>query len=411
MRKDNLYRKIKRTGAGLALLTAALLGVQGVCSSGKICVDAPVCKKENAVNNKKTYKYQGSWNQLMAVFDDSCTQNQNAMLSPLSLDLALGMAGNGASETTRKEISGYLGQEISGFNRYAKQYASNSSALKSANSIWATSQKGYPLSKDFKQLVKKYYGAEFNKVDFGDEKTVGKINGWISRRTEKMIPSVLDKTDDSMKMILVNALYFGSDWDVPFESAGTSKVPFHSADGNESKVDMMHQELSGYFENDAAIGFEKSYQNGEYSFVAVLPKKEGDFQLKDLQIKKLLKDKKSGTAFVGLPRFKFSYQTDLTNVLRKNGISEAFDSENGRFDRLFANGKSMYISNVIQATKIRVDEKGTEAAAATVIVAKETCAIQTEEPKEIILDRPFAFLIMDNKTKTPLFVGKVVKLP
>ena len=411
MRKDKRFRKIKRTGAGLALVMAALLSVQGFSHNEKITLDSTIGKKETVVKKEKTYPYKGNWNKLMKVFDDSCGNDRNAMLSPLSLNLALGMSGNGASGQTRKEISGFLGQEISGFNRYARQYASNTSALKSANSIWATSQKGYPVSREFKQLVKKYYGAEFSQVDFGDGKTVGKINDWISKRTEKMIPSVLDKTDPSMKMILVNALYFGSDWDIPFEKESTSKVPFYSADGTRKKVDMMHQELYGYFENDAAIGFEKTYQGGDYSFVAILPKKEGDFKLKDLQIKKLLKNKKDASAFIGLPKFEFSDQTDLTAALAQNGIREAFDDVNGRFDRLFANGKSMYISNVIQAVKIRVDELGTEAAAATVIIAKETCALQPEEPKEIILDRPFAFLIMDNKTRTPLFVGKVVKLP
>ena len=410
MRKGYLNKKIKRTGAGLALFAAALLSVQGICHTQKVEHSVSICKKENQVKNEKKYNFKSDWNTLMSLFDDSCSKNENVMLSPLSLNLALGITGNGASGKTREELEGFLGQEISKFNRYAKQYMENSEALKTANSIWVTNKKGYSAAGEFKQLAKNYYAAEFQKVDFGNQETVGKINQWISKRTEKMIPSVLSQTDDSMKMILVNALYFGSDWDVPFEKEGTYKVPFTCADGEENKVDMMHQQLDGYFENKSAIGFEKTYQNGAYSFVAVLPKEEGEFQLKDLQIKNFLKSRKTGKAFIALPRFEFSYQTDLTAALGKNGISEALDCENAQFDKLFSNGRSMYLSNVIQATKIKVDEKGTEAAAATVIVAKETCAAEIEEPKEIFLDRPFAFLIMDNQTHTPLFVGKVVKL-
>lgn len=358
----------------------------------------------------KKIKAKKNWKNYAKLLDLNDKKGENLIMSPLSLNLALGMAANGGSGKTLSEIEEFLKSDIASFNQYASQYSENNKVLKSANSLWVTNNENYKIATDYKELVEKFYGAGAENVDFADKNTVNLINDWISEKTNKLLPNVLDALDPELRLVLVNALYFKGQFDDIFEAEATNKQNFTNEDGSKKKVDMMHGNTYCYYENQKATGFEKTYENGKYSLITILPKKEGDFNFSDLKLASFLKSKQDKEVIISMPKFEYESSRQLNASLMQLGIVRAFDSENATLDKMFETGQTMYISDVIQAAKIKMDEKGTEAAAATIIMARDNCLLAPELPKQVVLDRPFGYIIMDNKTRTPLFMGKVVNL-
>ena len=347
-----------------------------------------------------------------AVYDQN--GQSNIMVSPMSLDMALGLLSGGTRGRTRAELDNYLG--TSDYGAFAEQYLKDreDSPVTIANSIWVRNDR--KLVKAYKNLAKKQYGAEIEAVSFEQKDipgTVERINAWGEEKTNGMIPKILtqESVTPDTATVLVNSLYFESAWEKEWK---VSLHTFTNFAGEEKTEDMLYDMVSEYYENDVATAFSKDYQDG-LCFVGILPKKEGEFTLEELQIEALMDNRITKyDVYARMP--KLNYETTangVENILKSRGVETVFDPEHADLTGLIEKkeGVNTYVSSIIQKTKLELDEKKTKAAAVTAIIAKENSAMPVERDKrEVFLDRPFAFLIYDRNSDQILFIGKVVDI-
>lgn len=348
---------------------------------------------------------------------------ENMLISPLSAIPALAMTANGANEATLKGMEEVLGggMPIDSLNKYLKTYLGNLKStdkdefqMHMANSIWFRDDaERLTVEKEFLQTNQSYYGSEIYKASF-DDSTVNEINGWVKENTHGMIDSIIQKLKPEDIMCLINALAFEAEWETPYHSDDIFDRIFTNAKGEEKTVEMMFSEEGLYLRDEKATGFLKHYKGGKFSFGALLPN-EGisvEEYVNSLTAEGLLKtltlNKEACTVNTVIPKFKYDYSTELTEPLKNMGMADAFDAGSADFSKL---GKSqngnIYISTVLQKTFIQVDEKGTKAGAATAVMIADGCAIADPEPKSVVLDRPFVYMIVDNETGLPVFMGVV----
>ncbi|MCM1090997.1 MAG: hypothetical protein NC413_09135 [Muribaculum sp.] len=355
--------------------------------------------------------------------------SENTMVSPLSLDMALGLVAGGAQGKTKEELQAYLGRED--YGSFAKAYMEFAEGLnygdseqadmggyrmayEIANSIWVKDDR--KLVEDYVAKMQEQYQAEIASVSFAPAQaanTVSRINGWCKEKTHDLIPSVLSEDDisEDMAAILVNSLYFESPW---AESWKLVPHTFTDLDGKESNQEMLTDTLGVYYENEYATAFSKPYMNG-MEFVGILPKAEGEFSVQDLDLESLLKN--GSTEYDVLAMMpKLNFETTANNVvgiLRAQGVETVFDAAESDLSGLIqmGGGEVTYISDIIQKCKLELDEDGTRAAAVTMAMARFNSVKMPEvkEQKEVYLDRPFAFMIYDSENEQIVFIGKVVK--
>lgn len=340
-------------------------------------------------------------------------EDENVLISPLSVMLALSMTANGADGETLSEMERVLCGDIplSELNEYLYTYAknlysTNDCKLNIANSIWF--RDGLNVKNPFLQDCADYYAAQLYREPF-NQATVKKINLWVRDNTDKMIDKIIDSINADTAMYLINAIAFDAKWATKFED--TRKDAFTNSKGEKEEVTYLCGErMSGYFELDDAKGIALDYKGGRYSFVAILPNDadadvNGYFASLDTEnLISAVKGAKNKIAAVELrlPQFKFDYTTELGTVLSEMGMPTAFTSA-ADFSKI--SDEPLAIGNVIHKTHIEVDKDGTKAAAVTAIYTKATAAPLPENPIELFFDRPFVFMIADNETGMPIFVG------
>ena len=345
--------------------------------------------------------------------------SENTLVSPLSVLYALAMAENGADGETLTQMEQATGMSVEELTDTLQAYLQLSSSydgpLSLANSVWMRDSDGLSVEDAFLEACGGRLGAQVFSAPF-DDSTVADVNAWISEKTHEMIPEMLSRLSDQTQLLLANALAFEGAWEEPFDSALVTPDTFTREDGVEQDVDMMHSTESSYFENDLATGFAKPYEDHDYLFVGLLPN-EGVTVAELLEsldgegLGALLTPKESTVVLVSLPTFTSSYDIELSGVLRALGMTDAFDAEAADFSRMgSSNAGPLFIGSVLHKTFIDVDEEGTRAAAATVTTMGGAAAPIEEEPevKEVILDRPFVYLIVDAHTMTPVFTGTLM---
>jgi len=406
-------KKTALTLALLLMLTACSDGtVSSVSSTAPSSSEPALAQVEEAVKVEKAEKEMKTREESSlymitrsAEMMDRMGQEGNLMLSPLSLYSALGMTMNGAGGNTLLQMEETLGMTVEELNAFCAGLT-NTEELKTANSIWYAGNEVKPQSA-FQERVETDYRAEIFGSDFSDKATVDKVNNWVSENTDKMIPKLLDQIEDDTVMMLINTTLFDGVWVKPYEEYQIAEESFYLADGTEKTVDLMASSEGYYFENDAATGFMKYYENN-YRFVAVLPKEEGDFTLESLSLDTLLASMISHKVNAKMPSFTFESSMSFAEILGEMGMPDAFGS-NADFSGLLEDSRSLFISEILQKSKIDLTAEGTKAAAATVVSVMATAARPSQEivPKEVILNRPFAFVILDPEG-APLFLGKVM---
>ncbi len=339
----------------------------------------------------------------------------NELISPLSIMLALGMVTNGAWGDTRAEFEETLGmsaEELNGFLNSFVQSLKNSekASLISANSVWVSNDRGLSVRADFIENVVRHYDAEIISAPFGNDKTLGEINGWVKDNTDGMIEKILEELSDDAVMLLLNALTFDAEWAEQFETEARDES-FTNADGSKTNAKLMSGKTGQYIEGKNCVGFKKDYAGGAYSYIALLP--EAGMSIDDFissldgkTFLSLVKNPEKSTVYIKLPKYKLDFSITLNDVLKELGIKSAFDdgadlSALGKMDT----DANLYISQVLHKTHIEVDESGTRAAAVTAVIISPTSAVA--DPKTVNLDRPFVYAIVDNATGLPLFLGAV----
>lgn len=353
-----------------------------------------------------------TWN----MFKESSENDGNIMISPPSAYLALAMTLNGADNETKTEmLKGLSADNITlddlniGLNDWMNSLMSKDriAKLSITNSIWL--REGYKANKDFLQRNADYYSAYIRSLNFSDSLAPATINKWVKDATNDKIEKIVEEIDDDVMMYLINAIYFNGDWKEQFSPNKTLNMEFNTPSGI-VKTDFMNRRGNiDLLQLNNISGVVLPYMDEQFAFVGLLPAqgqtpKDLINNLSALDLMKLLKNKEVKNIELSLPKFESSYEDSLKNELSNMGMNIAFDPSKADFSQMSEDlQKDLYISEVKQKTYIKVDEKGTEAAAVTSVGAEVTSML-IELPR-VVFDRPFVYGIVDVTTGIPLFIG------
>lgn len=413
----------------LFLLLALSLGLLAACRGADGPQTDLIGKPEpqQVVEKKPDAAFRDCYKTLaLQLFQKSAaaSRDENLMISPLSIQLALAMTANGADGQTRQEMEALLGQGIplEELNAYLHTYVGELPTgkdykLQIANSVWFRDEaERLTVEESFLQTNADYYDAQIYKRAF-DTTTVKEINDWVDTNTDGMITKILDQIDKSAMMYLINAIAFDAQWAEPYMEHAIREGSFTDIAGQHQTVSMMHSEETTYLDDGKATGFLKPYSGNRYSFAVLLPNQ--DVQLYDYiesltadGITKTIRDAKECTVITQMPKFSYEYELGMVDILREMGMPAAFDSGSADFTKMghSADG-NLFIGQVLHKTFIQVDGMGTKAGAITAVIVYGESAIEPDpNVKEVIVDRPFVYMILDNETNLPIFLGCVTQI-
>ena len=352
----------------------------------------------------------------------SMEEGENTLISPLSVLYALAMTANGADGETLAQMEQVLGMDVDNLNSYMLAYLnllpeSKDYKMSLANSIWFKDDPNFLVEQSFLQTNADYYGAGAYKAAF-DEGTRNDINNWVKEHTDGMIPEIIDEIPDEAIMYLVNALAFDAKWADEYEEHQIREGRFTMEDGTRQDVDMMHSEEYTYLEDDMATGFIKYYKDRKYAFVAMLPNEGVSVSqyvdsLTGEHLRELLNNPQDLTVFASIPKFETEYDIEMSEVLQEMGMTDAFDYRVADFSKLGTynvDGMNICINRVLHKTFISVSEQGTRAGAATAVEMVAEGAMEIVEFKEVVLDRPFVYMLIDCETNLPFFIGTIMNV-
>jgi serine protease inhibitor len=350
--------------------------------------------------------------------DPECPDNM--MMSPTSVAIALGMTYNGAENETKNafeetlKLEGFSREEINEIYQALIEYligADPKVVFEIANSIWY--RQNFPVLQSFIDVNKSSYFAEVTDLNFDSPTAVKTINDWVALKTRDKIKNVLDQIPSDAVMYLINALYFNGTWKFEFDPEKSFEGDFYGEDQSSMRVDYIkNQQTFNYFENDILSIVELPYGNGNFVMDILLPKYNknlsdvyGQLNPENWQLWMNSLSPASGL-MVQIPKFKYEYKTLLNKPLTDMGLGIAFSPGTADFSGINAD-KELYISRVIHKTFIDVNEKGTEAAAVTVVEVGVTSI--GPDPQSFIANRPFIYVIREKNSDALLFMGKVEK--
>ena len=333
----------------------------------------------------------------------------NTLISPLSVSTALTMTANGANGQTKDEMEKVLGSGISldELNKYLSSFndsltSGEDFSLKSANSIWFIKGNNFNVNNEFLQTNADLYHAEIYERAYNSE-IVNDINNWVTEHTDGMIDKLLDNGDKLSNIALINATAFDAKWETYYYDNFVEDGTFTDTNGNEQSATMLISEESEYINGDNCTGFIKKYKGGKYGFAAILPDSNvsiSDFvgSLNGDKLFKMLQNTETANVVAKIPKFEYEYSAELSEALKALGMPTAF-SDSADFSGISSD--KLLISDVLHKTKISVTEEGTRAVAATGVVMSAA----PDGDKQVILNRPFMYMIIDNETMLPLFSG------
>lgn len=352
---------------------------------------------------------------LFKTVNSNCGE-ENLCISPASAMWAIAMTANGAEGNTAKQMYAALGyptaaEQRAAFNTLQKnsiETAENNekAVVNIANSIWIKNT--IKLKEPFIASNKLFYDAEVKHTTF-DDAAVTEINNWCSEKTNGKINSILNESNPATLLMLINALYFNGKWANPFDKEQTKKAPFTKADGEVVEVDMMHQQRRAtYYKDDIMQVTLRPFLYNEYYMMLVLPREGVTIEqaadaLAD-RYEKIDAERADCLLHLGMPKFKNEFGTSLKATLQAMGMEDAF-TDKARFDGI--SKTPLRIDDVVQKTYIAVDEEGAEAAAITYVALCGMSMMRPQEPKTMIMDRPFIYAIKDRRSGDILFMGKV----
>lgn len=358
--------------------------------------------------------------------------DENLFFSPYSITLALAMTEAGARGDTRAEMDRALHFDLPQERLHPALNALDLALratppqdidpelkdkvlqLSIANSVWG--QKDYPFEQSYLDLLAEQYGAGLRLADYrADAEGARKqINDWVSEETRQKITDLIPAgaLSEATRLVLANAIYFKAGWMEPFDPENTSPAAFNLLDGSSVDTWMMIQ--GGFFPYASGEGWqalELPYVGGTASMVILLPARERFMEIESgldaAQIQDAIRQMQTTNTVVYFPRFQFDASFELAKTLEGMGMNQAFDPTRADFSGMSSSGE-LYISRVIHKATVDVDEAGTEAAAATAVIATAGAAPDEQEPVIFRADRPFLFFIRDRETGTILFMGRVL---
>ena len=342
-------------------------------------------------------------------------KSENYLISPYSIEMALNMLKLGAKNDTRDEIEKVVGsRELNILNKN----------VKIANSLFIKNTYDSIIENDFKNILSEKYNSE---ILYDKFETPEIINDWVNKHTDGMIEKILNSISPTFVLELANAIAIDAKWNSQFECENTTSEKFNMLPGKSLSVEMMHNTYESdakYLITDEMKAVSLPYKE-DLEFIAILPNQNIESYISKLNINELNNelDKFEEASYkkrliLSIPRFSYSYDlSDFKNILINMGIKNAFDSEKADFTSIITKENmnrlginNIYVSDAIHKTYIDLNEKGTKAAAVTYFGLRAS-GISTEKYKEIKIEfnKPFIYMIRDNKSKEVLFFGSVYK--
>ncbi|MCA9570345.1 MAG: serpin family protein [Myxococcales bacterium] len=341
--------------------------------------------------------------------------------SPASVSMALGMTSAGARGDTLAQMQSTLHMPDGAHaglgalaKRLGKPQADAPYRLAIANRLWI--QDGAPFRDEFLQVTRDTYGAPAEAVDFAGsgDATRGPINTWVEQQTEGRIKDLLPDgaiTSDT-RAVLVNAIYFKGDWKHPFEPMATRGRPFTAHDGTVTDVPTLYgnREIP-LFDGEGFRLAMLPYEGDALDLVLVVPDATDGLPALERQLSREALDgwiagAASTEVDVFLPKLEAEWSGSLVDPLQTLGMKDAFDVKKADFSGMA--DLSLHLSAAVHKAFVKWDEKGTEAAAATAMVASIESVSETPA---FTVDRPFLYMIRDRATGTLLFVGRQATAP
>ncbi|MEI9864724.1 MAG: serpin family protein [Limisphaerales bacterium] len=345
---------------------------------------------------------------------------KNIFISPYSAATALQMVANGAASQTKIEMQQALAMtdlsmaDVNAANKAIIQSLNTGNTnviLNTADAMWV--QKGVSVKPDFISANTTFFDATIGELDFTSQQSVEVINHWASEKTHGKIPQLLDQPPGrNARLLLANAVYFKGKWADPFEIKATHDQPFYLRDGRQKTVPLMTKSKKLMYRHGTDYqAVRLPYQDDNQAMYVFLPDTNSSPEklLSLMSGETWKRTTKPGfgekDGLLELPRFKLDYSVLLNNPLQALGMKSAFDASKADFSGI---APQLYISAVLQKTFVEVKEEGTEAAAVTgIIMMTKGVKMPPPDPFQMIVDRPFLFLIEDSRTGIILFVGTV----
>lgn len=333
----------------------------------------------------------------------------NLALSPYSLDQALAMVYAGARGATRRQFErrlrygpGLHGNEAA-VNRELAARRNPGVALEAANAVWP--QESYPLRRRFRDVLARFYADGLRPLDFRrSDEAIAAINRWVSERTMGRIPTLFDRLADDTRLVLTNAIWMKAQWKDRFDPSLTRDGAFYRRDGSVVQVPFMHREVTApILFGDRFQAIDLPYVGEALSMLVVVPADVEAFErrLNGRVLREIVARLRPSETMIHLPRFELRSRLELIRPLQRLGLTLPFDDRRVDLSGI-ANVERLVVDDVVQESWVRVDEEGTEAAAATGVGIGPTSG-----PPTIMANRPFLFFIRDRPTGLVLFAGRV----
>lgn len=358
----------------------------------------------------------------------------NLFYSPYSISQAMAMVYAGARKETEAQMADVLNfalppNELHPAFQFVQEDLNSRNVdnenisedqrfqLNVANALWG--QINYPFWSDYIGLLDEYYGAGLQQVDFAADPEAAReeVNNWVAEQTEDRIQDIVPEgaINPATRLVLANAIYFNASWLTPFPEFLTTDAPFTLLDGTEVSTPMMQiQDGFRYVAGDGYQAVMIPYVGVDTGMIILLPD-EGNFEefeagLDARTYREIVDSMAHEELYLVMPKLEFEYDLSLSGHLVEMGMEDAFDEGAANFSGmadLEEAGENLFISDVLHKAFIKVDETGTEAAAATVAIIEATSALPAE-PIELRIDRPFIFTISDLNRCNVLFMGRVL---
>ncbi len=388
-------------------------------------------KPFEAINQQTPTEFQQLHNGFaIDLYKNLAQTNGNIFFSPFSIYSALAMTSEGADGQTLQEMAKTLKLDQLAsvtdirpliLDQLNQLNNSKGIELAVANRLWG--HRGYQFDKSFMQILEDSYQAKLVRIDFVTAPDIARktINSWVEKKTKDRIKDLLAEgiITQLTRLVLVNAIYFKGDWKIPFDPKRNRTLSFFNGGTQDtqkaSKVEMMSNNKKFlYGETKELQILELPYGKSGLSMMVYLPKKrDGLAELEKELTQKKMKEWSASLAPIKvnllLPKFKLTQSFNLKQSLTQLGMVEAFDQSKANFQKM--NGKrDLFISAVVHKAFLEVNEKGSEAAAATAVVMGLKSMGMPEKTKFFVADHPFIFTIEDRKSKTILFMGRLEKI-
>lgn len=418
-----------RTKSECSKTSETVMGINKI-EEKPIAIKSDVLEINNSVTLVKKSQNEKLTSFSFQMFKELASQKsgESYSFSPVSLNVAMGMVYGGARNNTAQEIS-----KVMGFLNYDDKYLSEfSDYLNYLNSLEKDTalefymankvflEKTYEILPEYSKTILQYFEGTFESSDFknnfrDEEKN---IKLWVSEMTKNRIENLLPigTLDKTVKMVLVNAIYIKSAWKYPFDKARTIKKDFLSTEDTKIETDFMIQRQNSinYYDQDGYQVIELPYNTPELSLIIILPHESTSNNLASLiptgeQYLSMCANLKLEKVNMEIPKFKTESSFKMAKHMQNMGIIDAFGSAD--FSGM-TKENDLSISEVIQKVFLEIDEKGSEAAAATAVIMVRTTSIAPKDTKiayDFIANKPFFYVLKENRYNTPLFIGQYTK--